>query len=189
MVGIGGIPTARDEGAEALALSADTRVPEPKTLNRREFLKGLALMPGGLGLAPTLAPWSFWTRASAYGPGLYLPGNMTADGTPFEQDSGPRLVSIAHRTLPLGVTVAIEIPPQPGAWGSGLALNGALIWCRVNDRGPYTADAGRDVDLTMGLLREAGWFDRSITAEFGERSEYAEAYRWGVRWVRVHVFG
>ena len=156
-------------------------------MKRRAFLTVLAAAPLGISRARgSGGPWGFWTRASAYGPGSYGPGAVTASGAAF----GPELVTIAHRWLPLGATVAVEIPPQPDAWGEGLRETGALIWCRVLDRGPYVPDdPGREVDLAMGLLRAAGWFDREITAEVGLRSEYVEAHRWGVRWVKVHVFG
>lgn len=150
------------------------------------------------GLAPALwawrQPYHFWTEASVYGPGFYWPGNRTAAGDLFDAVAGPELVGIAHRTLRLGTKVAVEIPPQRDAWGEGLRTTGALIWTQVVDRGPYANQSGaprhdgRDVDLTMGLLREAGWFDRSITAFWGSRSEYREAFRWGVRTIKVHVF-
>ena len=135
------------------------------------------------------------TWASVYGPNFYAPFNTTADGTEFDPSMGPQLISVAHRTLPLGTHVTIEIPPQPDAWGQGLALAGALVPCVVHDRGPYiigpdgalSSFEGRDIDLTMGLLRSVGFFDPAITAFFGDRSEHTEALRWGVRQIKVHV--
>ena len=82
--------------------------------------------------------------------------------------SDRRLVSVAHRTLPLGSHITVEIPPQPDAWGHSLARHGALAPCVVHDRGPYRWGPrgqllpfpGRDVDLTMGLLRMIGFSTR-----------------------------
>ena len=166
-------------------------------ITRRRLLA--ALVVGGAYCAtPAIAqahPHRLTTWASVYGPHFYLPFNTTADGAPFDPDTGPQLVAVAHRTLPLGTHVTIEISPQPDAWGRGLRLYGALVPCVVRDRGPYLAGpdgtwdffAGRDIDLTMGLLRSIGFFDPTITAFFGDRSEHTEALRWGVRQIKVHV--
>tara|TARA_Y100000310_G_C20481884_1_gene715086 strand:- start:40 stop:486 length:447 start_codon:yes stop_codon:yes gene_type:complete len=140
-------------------------------------------------------PYHFDTLASVYGPFFYREGNTTASGQYFDEYYGPRLIGVAHRTLALGRVVAVEIPRQDDAWGAGLRDHGALVWCRVVDRGPYVHGAGetpridgRDIDLTMALLRHIQFFDPAIIAFFGEPSEYTEALRWGVRRIRIHVF-
>ena len=167
---------------------------------RRRFLGALVAGVASYAATPAVIgahPYVFETSASVYGPQFYWEGNATADGTRFDTHHGPQLVSVAHRTLPLGSHITVEIPPQPDAWGHSVARHGALVPCVVHDRGPYRWGPrgqllpfpGRDVDLTMGLLRLIGFFDPSIVAFFGPQSEYTEAVRWGVRHIRVHVHG
>jgi hypothetical protein len=169
-------------------------------IGRRGFLR-LGMGGVAFGSAPrfiqaaTFQPYHIDTLTSVFGPGLYYPGNKTADGTPFDVQRGPAVVGIAHPWLRLGTAVTVEIAPQWDAWGDGMRQHGALIPTTVIDRGPGVIGADgvlyefprRKCDLTMGLLRAGRFFDPAITAIHGDRSEFNEAMRWGVRPVRIHV--
>lgn len=150
---------------------------------RRRSLFGIILG----AFAPAPKPYSIVGKASAYGPETYRTGNTTAAGLSFDFVAGPKLIGIAHRWLPKGITVAVDIPPQQDAWGKGLREHGALVWTKVVDRGPYVA--GREFDLTVGLLRHIGFFDPGWTNFFGPNSEEEAALEWGIkRTIKVHVF-
>lgn len=76
------------------------------------------------------------TGASWYGPPLY--GNSTACGKRFT----PRIIGVAHKTLPCGTRVLI-------------GYRGRFLLTRVIDRGPYTP--GRTWDLSNGARVALGY--------------------------------
>jgi rare lipoprotein A len=70
-------------------------------------------------------------RASWYGPGFA--GRKTASGERFD----PKLLTGAHRTLPLGTKVRVTN-----------LKNGRSVLITINDRGPYIRH--RELDLSEG---------------------------------------
>jgi peptidoglycan hydrolase-like protein with peptidoglycan-binding domain len=103
---------------------------------------------GRVGPLTTHALALSWTvrTATYYGPGLW--GNRTACG----QVLRPRLLGVAHQTLPCGTPVAVY-------------ANGRLAIFPVIDRGPYavgvsldlTAAAAAKLQVTTTTLVRAGW--------------------------------
>jgi len=85
----------------------------------------------GLAFTPLKSAGATW-----YGPGLY--GNHTACG----QTLTPRIIGVAHKTLPCGATVK-------------LAYHGHSLVTTVIDRGPYSP--GNSFDLTNGARLALGF--------------------------------
>ncbi|HMR30349.1 MAG TPA: septal ring lytic transglycosylase RlpA family protein [Geminicoccaceae bacterium] len=82
-------------------------------------------------------------RASWYGPGFH--GRTTASGDVFDQ----RLLTAAHRRLPLGTRVTVTN-----------LENGKSISVAINDRGPYVG--GRVLDLSKEAARRLGMVDDGV---------------------------
>lgn len=76
-------------------------------------------------------------EASYYGD--EFAGRPTASGETFD----PRLMTAAHRTLPLGSLVLVTN-----------AVTGNQVVVRVNDRGPFHGN--REIDLSEAAAREVG---------------------------------
>ena len=79
--------------------------------------------------------------------GHYFHGLATASGEPFDMEA----FTGAHRTLPLGTVVRVLN-----------VLNGAQVWVRINDRGPYVN--GRVLDLSLAAARRLGMLEQGIAA-------------------------
>jgi len=92
---------------------------------------GSATPPPGFAFTPMKVAGATW-----YGPGLY--GNHTACGETLT----PRIVGVAHKTLPCGTTVK-------------LAYHGHNLITKVIDRGPYSP--GNSFDLTNGARLALGF--------------------------------
>lgn len=118
----------------------------------------------GVGLL--LAALGLWIAACAYPPkgradldlgtkergiaswyGHYFHGLVTASGEIFDMEA----FTGAHRTLPLGTVVRVMN-----------VLNGAQVWVRINDRGPYVN--GRVLDLSLAAARRLGMVEQGIAA-------------------------
>lgn len=93
-----------------------------------------------LAMVPTAAQGASWEPsrevASCYGPGLY--GNATANGTTLRVSTE----GIAHRSLPLGTPVIVNIGRR-------------ATFARVIDRGPFVP--GRTIDVTAATARRLGY--------------------------------
>lgn len=80
--------------------------------------------------------------ASFYGPGF--DGKLTASGEVFDQND----LTAAHRTLPFGTRLRVTD-----------VENGRSVVVRINDRGPFTKQAGvfaRSIDLSVGAAQAIG---------------------------------
>ncbi len=71
--------------------------------------------------------------------GAELAGHLTANGEKFD----PAALTAAHRTLPFGTCVRVE-----------LVSSGRFVEVRINDRGPFVS--GRIIDLSEGAARALG---------------------------------
>lgn len=96
-----------------------------------------------------------WSKASAYGPGLW--GNNTgcrnpATGRPYVLTRST--LGVAHKTLPCNAKLRV-------------CYKGKCQRLKVIDRGPFVA--GRDLDLTHATVRRFGFRD---------------CYHWGVKTVK-----
>lgn len=85
--------------------------------------------------------------ASWYGPGLN--GRRTASGERFDRLD----FTAAHRTLPFGTRVCVR----------SLA-DGKAVLVRINDRGPFSGNGERVVDLSQAAARELGMTGLGIKA-------------------------
>jgi len=92
-----------------------------------------------------MTPLSFTEEgiASWYGPGFN--GKKTATGEIFNQED----FTAAHRKLPLGSLVRVTNQK-----------NGASVFVRINDRGPYAK--GRVIDLSRASAAAIGKLDKGI---------------------------
>ncbi len=81
--------------------------------------------------------------ASWYGPGFH--GRKTANGVVFNQNK----LTAAHRTLPLGIKVAVTN-----------VANGKSVEVEINDRGPYVR--GRVIDLSRAAAIRLGMKDAGL---------------------------
>ena len=72
-------------------------------------------------------------RASWYG--IPHHGRRTANGERFDMNAS----TCAHKTLPMGVWLE-------------LTFRSHVVWCRVNDRGPYIK--GRDLDVSRAVAQQ-----------------------------------
>lgn len=86
------------------------------------------------GASPELAEQGL---ASWYG--AELAGHVTANGEKFD----PEAMTAAHKTLPFGTCVRVE-----------LVSSGRFVEVRINDRGPFVS--GRIIDLSEGAARALG---------------------------------
>ncbi len=86
------------------------------------------------GASPELAEQGL---ASWYG--AELAGHVTANGEKFD----PAAMTAAHKTLPFGTCVRVE-----------LVSSGRFVEVRINDRGPFVS--GRIIDLSEGAARALG---------------------------------
>lgn len=84
-------------------------------------------------------------KASWYGPGFA--GRKTASGERFD----PKLLTGAHRTLPLGTKVRVTN-----------LKNGRSVLIRINDRGPFIRH--RELDLSEGAARELQMKGQGVAA-------------------------
>ena len=74
-----------------------------------------------------------------------LAGRSTANGEKYD----PNARTCAHRTLPFGTFVTVEV-----------TASGKTARCRINDRGPYAG--GRIIDLSRRVARELGIIDQGV---------------------------
>ena len=74
-----------------------------------------------------------------------LAGRSTANGEKYD----PNARTCAHRTLPFGTLVTVEV-----------TASGKTAQCRINDRGPYAG--GRIIDLSRRVARELGIIDQGV---------------------------
>ncbi|MGH8468648.1 MAG: septal ring lytic transglycosylase RlpA family protein [Gammaproteobacteria bacterium] len=81
--------------------------------------------------------------ASWYGPGFH--GKETANGEVFNQNG----LTAAHRTLPLGIKIAVTN-----------VTNGKSVKVKINDRGPYVK--GRVIDLSRAAAIRLGMKDAGL---------------------------
>ncbi len=93
--------------------------------------------------------------ATWYGPGLY--GNHTACGETLT----PRIVGVAHKSLPCGTTVK-------------LSYHGHYLITKVIDRGPYSP--GNSFDLTNGARLALG-FPGADHLRYAVAIQYARSHR------------
>lgn len=84
---------------------------------------------------------SFTTKASWYG--QQFQGRRMANGEPFNMHD-PTIA--AHRTLPFGTRLLVE---NPRTGRSQIVV--------VKDRGPYTRDPGRSLDLSRAAADRLGY--------------------------------
>jgi rare lipoprotein A len=70
-----------------------------------------------------------------------LQGRPTASGAPYD----PRRDTCAHRTLPFGTVVEIEV-----------VATGRTARCVVNDRGPFAKN--RIIDVSRAVAEKLGFF-------------------------------
>jgi rare lipoprotein A len=94
-------------------------------------------------LEATADTWSKVGNASWYG--HEFSRRPTASGEIFD----PRLLTGAHRTLPLGTKVRVTN-----------LHNGRSVLVTINDRGPYRYR--REIDLSLGAARVLGMVNRGI---------------------------
>ena len=90
-----------------------------------------------VGPAPEPPPVFESGIASTYGEGDGFEGNLTACGQIFHT----HVVQVAHKTLPCGTTLRIEV-----------VSTGRTVDAVVTDRGPYIP--GRIVDLSWGAFEQ-----------------------------------
>ena len=83
----------------------------------------------------------FTTKASWYG--KQFQGRPMANGEPFDMHD-PTIA--AHRTLPFGTRLLVENP-----------RTGVSQIVVVQDRGPYTNDPGRSLDLSKAAADRLGY--------------------------------
>ncbi|NOT33503.1 MAG: septal ring lytic transglycosylase RlpA family protein [Candidatus Eisenbacteria bacterium] len=76
----------------------------------------------------------------------HFQGRRTANGERFDQAE----LTAAHRTLPFGTRVKV----------TNLA-NGASVFLRINDRGPFRR--GRVIDVSRRAARELGFLREGVT--------------------------
>jgi rare lipoprotein A len=100
------------------------------------------------GAGPARAEWFSGQRAvigfaSWYG--YEFAWRRTASGAIFD----PKLLTAAHRTLPLGSRVRVTN-----------LRNGRSVLLTVNDRGPFRGQ--REIDLSLGAARTLGFVERGI---------------------------
>lgn len=86
---------------------------------------------------------------------------QTASGEPFDMFA----LTAAHRSLPLGAVLSVEI-----------LANGKRVTVRITDRGPYVA--GRIIDLSLAAARRLALVRRgrarlSVIASGGRRGALA----------------
>ena len=86
---------------------------------------------------PSVSSFEFVGEGVASYYGNELAGNRTASGERFN----PRLLTAAHRSLPLGSKVRVTNKS-----------NGRSVIVRVNDRGPFVGK--RLIDVSLGAARE-----------------------------------
>lgn len=87
--------------------------------------------------------WSSVGQASWYG--HEFDRRLTASGDRFD----PKLLTGAHKTLPLGSKVRVTN-----------LHNGRSVLITINDRGPYVGR--REIDLSYGAARVLGMLERGI---------------------------
>jgi len=153
-------------------------------------------------LEPSLPalPYVIEVQASAYGPCCYegAPGAGYISYHGEYQKLLPWKSSVASPYLRRGTGICVAVPAQSDAAGSALQTLGALK-C---DRPLVPAASGQPLhewrgrltisdhiptrhnrhDLSRGFLDDIGFCHV-------DEGEYACLYRWGVRTVRIHVFG
>jgi rare lipoprotein A len=121
-------------------------------VRRRFSLVGLVLVacahqaaaPVPTPAEPSPAPIDYGRGlASFYGQGFEA--KPTASGELFN----PRALTAAHRTLPFGTCVRVEVE-----------RNGRSVNVRINDRGPYVQ--GRIIDLSEGAAKVLGIQDAGV---------------------------
>jgi rare lipoprotein A len=74
-----------------------------------------------------------------------LAGRPTANGETYD----PEAHTCAHRSLPFGTVVVVEVVDS-----------GRSATCRINDRGPYAG--GRVIDVSRRVARELGIVERGV---------------------------
>jgi hypothetical protein len=145
-------------------------------------------------------PYSIEVQASAYGPCCYE--DRVGAGYISYYGEYQRLLpwksSIASPHLPRGTGICVAVPAQSDAAGSALRKFGALKCDRpleeVASGDPLHGSRGRLTvsdhiperhgrhDLSRGFLDDIGFC-------YPLEGEYTCLYRWGVRTIRIYVFG
>ena len=104
----------------------------------------LVLAGGALAADPAEDDsWSTVGQASWYG--REFDRRLTASGDRFD----PKLLTGAHKTLPLGSKVRVTN-----------LHNGRSVLITINDRGPYVGR--REIDVSYGAARVLGMLERGI---------------------------
>jgi rare lipoprotein A len=116
-------------------------IPRLATIAGLQLLGCLAV---GCVRAPPSTAGSSEGLASWYG-GKQFAGKPTASGEPFD----PRALTAAHRTLPFGSCVNVE-----------LISTGQSVDVRINDRGPYAPN--RLIDLSEEAARQLGLLSEGL---------------------------
>jgi rare lipoprotein A len=96
-------------------------------------------------------------EASYYG--AQFAGRKTASGEVFE----PRRYTAAHRTLPFGTVLRVT-----------RVDTGAVVYVRVNDRGPYARKKRRILDLSQAAAAELDMLKRGIADVRAEVVEHGK---------------
>jgi hypothetical protein len=132
-------------------------------------------------------PYAEWTTASAYGPCCYAgtkgAGKISYDGDHWDYLE-PWEASIASPSLPRGYGICIYVPL--GEHGVLRCDRPAEQWgpqrTRLTISDHLPAYHGRGLDLSVGFLRDIDF------CKIGQ-TDMQCARSWGVRWVKLFVFG
>ncbi|MBI5079403.1 septal ring lytic transglycosylase RlpA family protein [Candidatus Wolfebacteria bacterium] len=107
------------------------------------------LQPGQILKIPNLKWRKYEGKASWYGRAFH--GKTMANGDIYDQDK----ISVAHRTLPFGLTIKI----------TNLSNNSVVV-ATVSDRGPYVVDENgnytREIDLSRAAAEALGAFEKGV---------------------------
>jgi hypothetical protein len=138
-----------------------------------------------LTLLMAFMPYSFDATASSYGPCCYAgiegAGSISYDGLEWH-GLEPWESSIASPTLRRGTGICIYVPSLAALRCDRPDRRSDAGRTRLTISDHLPAYHGRDLDLSTGFLRDLNF------CEAGE-SDWQCSTRWGVRTVKLYVFG
>jgi hypothetical protein len=142
-------------------------------------------LPVTLSADHKTVPYSAWVTASAYGPCCYAgsegAGSITYDGRNWH-GLDPWESSIASPYLPRGTGICIAVPSLNVLRCDRPADADGLTRSRLTISDHLPAYHNRGLDLSVGFLRDIDFCE-------GGQTDMACARSWGVRTVRLFVFG
>jgi rare lipoprotein A len=145
----------RDASSNSVAGAIESRVGSSHPMSSAELAPGDRELATRFQSSPALT--TLQGEASYYSDGLA--GHATASGEPYQ----PQAYTAAHRKLPLGTVLRIT-----------RSDGGAVVYVRVNDRGPYGSkrrilDLSRAAAEQLGMLRAGVLQVRAEVVAYGEK--------------------